>query len=583
MREPSDSAASDAENDRAHERAVIDDGDRSVVTGDSGDVSRDTLRADRDDVTRDTLRDIALAALLAFALAGISYALNGNAAMRLQDEGFLWYGVVHTLHGEVPLRDFRSYDPARYYWCAAWAEILGDGFLALRLACAIFAGVGLTFGLLAAHRAVRNRWMLVPIGVILALWFFPPYKTFEAGVALASVFTAVKLVERPSAPRHFAAGVAVGIAALFGRNLGVYSALGFLALIAFLRIKLTRASAQVADASSGESARAPGARELGSWALGVIAGYAPMLGMIAFVPGFRASFVDSVLFYVRQNTLNAPLPVPWPWAVELSGVRMWQAASELGIGLCFLFVPIFYAAALVIALRTNVRELRRRALFLSALALGIVYAHHATVRSDVSHLAQCIHPFLLGVIAIPTLYRELGPRVRRSASIAIIAALFVLSFLAIARHQPLGYELAASRTAHPFVPYDARGDTVWINRAKAEHLAALTAAVNARVKPEEKLWISPTLLTLYPLLGRSSPVWDIYPAWRASAEDEARMLSEIADVKWILWMDQPSDGDDVLQLSNSHPSVWRELQRDFERVPTPELGSAVMMLHRKSG
>jgi hypothetical protein len=91
------------------------------------------------------------------------------------------------------------------------------------------------------------------------------------------------------------------------------------------------------------------------------------------------------------------------------------------------------------------------------------------------------------------------------------------------------------------------------------------------------------LLTLYPLLGRTSPVWDIYPAWRASSDDEARMLSEISDVQWVLWVDQPSDDDDALQLANSHPAVWKRLMQDFERVSVPELSSSILFLHRKRG
>lgn len=532
---------------------------------------------------RDTRGEVSFAVTVALVVAGIGYALNGNGAMHLQDEGFLWYGVEHTLRGEVPMRDFRSYDPGRYYWCAAWAAIFGDGFLALRLSCALFQAVGLTFGLLAARRAVHNRWMLVPIAVILAAWFFPPEKPFEAGLAMVGVFTAVKLIECPSAPRHLAAGIVVGLAAFFGRNLGLYTALGFLAVMALLRFKLARGPGDPARASVAAEARAPGARELGAWMLGVVVGYAPMLAMIAVVPGFGASYVDSILFYARQTSLNAPLPAPWPWTLDLASLRLRPALSGLSLGLCFLCVPIFYLAALVIVLRTKAVDLGPRALFVAALCVGAVYAHHASVRSDVNHLAQSIHPLLLGLIAIPLVLPTDPDRVRKRASIAIVAGLLVLSALAIAPRQPAGHRLSARGTANPFVPYLAGADTVWINRAKAQYLAAITATVQARVKPEEKLWIAPALLTLYPLLGRSSPVWDIYPAWNASAEAEARMLSEMADVQWVLWVDQPSDDDDALQLANSHPAVWRRLMEDFERVSLPQLPAAILMLHRKGG
>jgi hypothetical protein len=549
----------------------------------------DSPELTRSSVPRDTKSEVLFAAALALALAGINYALNGNGAMHLQDEGFLWYGVVHTLQGQVPLRDFRSYDPGRYYWCAAWGVIFGDGFLALRLSCALFQAVGLTFGLLAARRAVSNRWMLVPIGLILAVWFFPPEKPFEAGIAMASVFAAVKLVEKPSAARHLAAGIAVGITGFFGRNLGLYSGLAFLALITFLRWKLggwsRKTATEFGEPRSGRAGTgvdggwAPGAKELGAWILGLLLGYAPMLFMIAVVPGFRASFIESVLFYARQTSLNAPLPVPWPWTIDLASTRLWPALSGIGLGLCFLLIPIFYLAAFVIAWRTRAADLGRRALLIAALFVGAIFAHHASVRSDVNHLAQCIHPLLLGLFAIPLVFESESVRTR--ASIAVAAGLFVLSALAIAPRQPIGHEIRARGTPNPFVPFDARGDTVWINRGKAQYLTALIAVIRQHVGPGEKLWIAPALLTLYPLLGRSSPVWDIYPAWRASSGEEARMLSEISSVQWVLWVDQPSDDDDALQLSNSHPAVWKSLMDDFERLPVPGLPSSILFLRRK--
>jgi hypothetical protein len=550
-------------------------------------------------LARDTRRDVMFAAIVALVLALVGYALNGHGAMNLQDEGFLWYGVVHTLEGQVPLRDFRAYDPARYYWCAEWARIFGDGFLALRLSCALFQAVGLTFGLLAAQRVVSSRWLLPLVGVVLALWFFPPEKPFEASAATASVWIATRLIERPTRGRHFAAGVVTGIAALFGRNLGVYSCVAFVALIAYLHFKFgaERKTAEHATARSIPRAHTPVWPALGAFALGVAAGYAPMLAMIAFVPGFGASFVESVAFYARQKSLNAPLPVPWPWTVDYSGMSAFAALSHAMLGVWFVIAALFYLVALWVVLRTSGETLRRRALFVAALAVGAVYAHHASVRSDVNHLAQCIHPLLLGMLSIPLVLpaervareevsseRDLpSRRTRTRATAAILALLLAASALAIAPRQPFAHELRARGTPNPFVPFDAHGDTVWINRAKARYLSAIVATVNARVKPEESLWIAPGLLTLYPLLGRTSPVWDIYPAWSAGAAEEERMLREMTRVEWVLWIDQPTDDGDAIQLANTHPAVWKKLTDEFERAPTPELASSILLLHRKHG
>ena len=64
---------------------------------------------------------------LAAACVALALWLQARIGFNLQDESFLWYGELRVLAGETPLRDFRSYDPGRYWWAAGWATILGDG------------------------------------------------------------------------------------------------------------------------------------------------------------------------------------------------------------------------------------------------------------------------------------------------------------------------------------------------------------------------------------------------------------------------------------------------------------------------
>jgi len=77
------------------------------------------VSASQEGAARDRKRGVGTAALLSVALPGGLYWLIGHIAVHPSDEGFLWYGVLQTAAGEIPLRDFQSYDPGRYYWATA--------------------------------------------------------------------------------------------------------------------------------------------------------------------------------------------------------------------------------------------------------------------------------------------------------------------------------------------------------------------------------------------------------------------------------------------------------------------------------
>src|SRR5688572_22171687 len=82
--------------------------------------------------------DLAIAAMV----ASILYRRRRNDAPGA-DEGYLWYGSLRVLEGELPHRDFRSYEPARYYWVALFLRILGRGLPAVRVATHAFLAIAL--------------------------------------------------------------------------------------------------------------------------------------------------------------------------------------------------------------------------------------------------------------------------------------------------------------------------------------------------------------------------------------------------------------------------------------------------------
>ena len=241
------------------------------------------------------------AALLALVIVGAIYAMEHRIGLEVADEGFLWYGAWRTSLGEYPIRDFDSYDPGRYYWAALWLRLFGNDIFVLRLSGAVIHAAALIVSLALLRRVTRNPWFLSAAAVVIACWLFPRHKPFEPAIAIFGSYAATLVVESASPRRLVWAGVFVGAAASVGRNHGVYLAAAFLALLAWLR--------------AHHGARTL-ARDVISLVAGIVMGYAPMLALLVFVPGFRHAFTDTFFSFLRYP---AQPPSLWSWSTLSTG------------------------------------------------------------------------------------------------------------------------------------------------------------------------------------------------------------------------------------------------------------------------
>ena len=151
--------------------------------------------------------------------------MAGHKGFNLWDEGFLWYGVQRVIGGELPIRDFMSYDPGRYYWSAALMSLWGDnGIMALRGVVAVFQAMGLFIGLLLIARSVKTPSFpyLFLSAITLVAWMYPRHKLFDISLSILLIGVLAFLVQHPTSRRYVFTGLCVGLVAVFGRNHGVY-------------------------------------------------------------------------------------------------------------------------------------------------------------------------------------------------------------------------------------------------------------------------------------------------------------------------------------------------------------------------
>jgi hypothetical protein len=496
------------------------------------------------------VKNLALMTLSVVVVIG-NFVWQGHDGFNLWDEGYLWYGARQIVAGEVPLRDFMAYDPGRYYWSAGYFSLLDNtGIIALRASVAVFQVLGLFAGLWTISLSLRkitleNLFYLCTAAIMLMAWAYPRHKIFDISISMIMVAGLAYLLHQPSVRRYFQLGVLVGLAAVFGRNHGVYGVLASFLAFAWLMLR--------------ESANSPQWRGVGAWAAGVLIGYMPVLAMCAFVPGYLDAFIDTIVFMLEQGNTNLPLPIPWPWTVGFGTAGLFIEARWVLIGICFMALIAFGVGALVWIFSQKLRGRYVRPELVAAVCSGLAYSHYAFARADVGHLAQGIYPLLLGTFITITSLRS-RPLKWLSASGAAFISVFIL-----ADWQP--GVLARSKGGWEEVTIS--GSILTVDPSTAEAVKLLRELTARYAHDGRPVLVLPFWPGAYPLLDRRAPLWEIYALSPRSDDFQRAEIERIkkADPGYALVFDVPMDGREELRYSNSHPLIDEYIRIHFEAFP----------------
>ena len=492
----------------------------------------------------------------AAALPLLAFFLSGNVGISLWDEGFLWYGAQRVLAGEVPQLDFQAYDPARYYWSAAWMLLLGsDGVMALRAGQAVLASICVALATWLVRKELRGpAWLIGAVAVSFWIWMAPYEKLADSfAVLLLVAGLAVMLRQRtPGAWGIF--GVCLGIATGIGINHGAYgTAAGALAIM----------YCSVCDRAFVKPAL------LASLVLGGLAGYLPVLAFHVAVPGYSAAFFDAIRLLFESGTTNITLSLPRPHAV-LTGTAPFfmHGVRESVLGLLWFAAGAF----LLWGVTQVVYDARKRAvassrafsavtahtvsptispIYAASLFVAVPYTHYFLSRADVVHAAISVLPILLAAWTYPTV---------RWAGVQRIALVFVMAgsgLLALPWHS--GYPLWRGQ---PLELMDVRGDKLRLPALPAADVHFVQRAIKTH-GGDRLFFAAPYWPGAYAIAGQRSPTWEIYllfPALPRRQSDEIERLAA-AGIGFAMLTDHRMDYRLDLGLERTHPLIVRYLER----------------------
>ena len=497
-------------------------------------------------LTRGHSRALIAAGALAILFVLASQLWQADRGLNLADEGFLWYGAQRVVLGEVPIRDFMAYDPGRYYWSAGFMRWWGDsGILALRNAVALFQVAGLFVALLLIASATRRAsplYLALSAAVLLA-WMVPRHKLFDIALSILLVGALAYLAAAPTLRRYFFAGVCVGLVAVFGRNHGVYGVFGSLVLMLALWLRSRQLTATL--------------RGFRVWVLGIAVGYSPLVLLLLIKPGFAGEFIGSVTYLLEIKATNLALPIHWPWTVDMGSADAAETIRRWLVGWFFVGVGAYAVIAVSWLLWQSYRRAAAAPVLMASAALAIPYAHYAYSRADVSHLAQGIFPFLIGLLVL------LASRPGRLKWFGVLALLACSLWVTLPQHP--GWQCAVMMECRPI---DAAGDRLKVQPAVADDVALIDRLVERYAPNGRSFVVTPLWPAAYALHERKSPMWLIYTIFPRSAAVQAKEIESIEQAApgFLLIFDHALDGRDELRFAKTHADIARYIERTYRPV-----------------
>lgn len=517
--------------------------------------------------TRHCLREALPGALL---LSVFAFLVQWRFGFGWADEGLLWYGSQRAALGEIPLLDFFSYDPGRYYWNAMIFRLAGDaGLFTLLLSCSLFGALGLAAAWFALCRArIPVLWRVGCVVVLLVGFGFPRHKIFEQSLSLILVCVVFETLLKPgSAKRWMLFGLATGVAAMVGRNHGVFFVVAAILTGAYL-VRIGR-----------KNLFFMGFR---SFSAGVIVGYLPVILLFLGNVEFRKVFIDSVLL---TSQWQLPLPIPFPWRVDWYQALTLEQLQAIAVGLLCLLVPALYLTGGLLLPVTGLaiaRQMPQRLLLGAASIAGLPYLHQAFDRADFGHIAQSVLP-AVPVVFILLYLSSRQPGWRRLTPVLSVAATLVV-LLAWLPSEPIVQMLRAQKANPQSVqPVSMGSKKFLLYRSQADVLETVRAIAAKCSLKDGEFMAAPSFPGVYAFLGLKAPFWEMYYLYQRSPEFQRKHIAAIGDTQLILLA--PENTVDLLErlkLANTYGLLLTYIREHYQELSIPTLPAGTV-LYAKPG
>lgn len=466
-----------------------------------------------------------------------------RVGVELADEGYLVFGTAKVLDGQIPIRDFRAYDPGRYYWCGLFALAWGRGYLATRIAMAVAMTIALSLLAALVLSATGAPLLSALTCALVLIWMQPRTKQIENFFVILSCFLLFNVTGEGSQIDHLALGLMIGISAFFGLNTFAY---------------LTAATALTFLLAVG----LPSAAMLASFALGLGLGFTPVVVIALFAKGYaRVYGRRKVLALLKRGTTNLKLPLPWLWVRGRTGFQSMTKIRRLSFMALFTLMPVVFSSGLSLPFIFGVEPLSDPArLIFVASCVGLVHFHHTTSRADLVHMFQPMLCLILVLCAASSVL--LGPF--GTAVLLVFAIIGSVALVWTEQFHPPGY-LKCRDTLKPF---DCATDRLFLLADMTSRMEEIQEITQEFTEKGEPILAVPLQIGLCAMLERAHASYDSFPVYPSDAAARKAMMSDLAKSrpKLVLVESVQLDQRKDLVFFNNYPEVTTLIATDYRPV-----------------
>ncbi len=483
-------------------------------------------------------------AALVVPLALLTFAMfrTIRCGLNLDDEGYLIYGTQAVLRGEIPIRDFRAYDPGRYYWCALWFRLLGPGFITARIAMALLSAGSIVLIVVLICHATGSALVASATACLALVWMTPIYRQVEVFFSIVCCATLYGLVVGIGHPIALGA-IGMG-AAFFGLNIFVYFVGSAVLVLIF-----------------GSIAGFFGFVDLAlSFVVGLGIFGAILCAMVAIVPGaLNAYFERKVWPLWRRGTTNLPMPRPWVWTAttpEFKGYARWR---QISYKFLFTLLPVMCVVSLIwVMFGTSEPDDRVDALCLVAACAGLIYFHHAFSRADLRHIYGVMQPiFILCAALSQMMFGWLGA--------TVLLCLLGIGSIILLRNEA-DFIFGDTQLLRKLVPFEIGNDLFMLSKGFAQTLTQIKSIVDEHMQTDDVMFAAPAYPGMLALFGCKTAIYDTFPVYMSTLRSRQVMLNEIAasKPKVAIVANVMIDGRQDLLFANNYPEVTKYIFTHYD-------------------